>query len=100
MGCRRGEVGGMDREEEREKRAEGVRGEAVEGEDDGVAGGVGILSLGFVWSELDATWEDAGKPCRGRSGLGVGDDEGEGFGVSCGSIAENEQKYVIIWRIF
>lgn len=87
----------MDREEEREKRAEGVRGEAVEGEDDGEAGGAGILSLGFAWSEL----EDAGAPCRERSGLRVGDGEGdgEGFGVSCGSIAEMVQKYVIIWRI-
>lgn len=98
MGCRRGEAGGVDREEEREKRAEGVRGEAVEGEDDGMAGGVGILSLGFEWSEPDATREDAGEPCRERSGLRVGDGEGEGegFGVSCRSIAEMVQQFVML----
>lgn len=98
MGCRRGEAGGVDREEEREKRAEGVRGEAVEGEDNGMAGGVGILSLGFAWSETDATRGDAGEPCRERSGLRVGDGEGEGFGVSCGSITEMVQKFVMLTR--
>lgn len=48
MGCRRGEADGVDREEEREESEEVVRREAVEGEDEGVAGGVGILSLGFA----------------------------------------------------
>lgn len=91
MGWRRGEAGGVDREEEREERAGENRGEAVEGEEEGVAGGVGIFSLGFVWSELEVTPRgDAGEPCRERSGLRVGDGEGEGFGVSCGSIAEKD----------
>lgn len=36
--------------------------------------------------------EDDGEPCRERSGLRVGDGEGEGFGVSCGSIAEKGQQ--------
>lgn len=94
MGCRRGEADGVDREEEREESGEDVRREAVEEEDEAVAGGVGILSLGFAWSELDAMREDEGEPCRERSGLRVGDGEGEAFGVSCGSIAEMVQKCV------
>lgn len=88
MGCRRGEADGVDREEEGEESEEEVRGEAVVGEDEGVVEGVGILSLGFAWSRLDAVRADDGEPCRERSGVKVGDGEGEGFGVSCGSIAE------------
>lgn len=48
MGWRRGEGGGVDREEEREERVEDVRGEAVEGEGEVVVGCVGIFSLGLV----------------------------------------------------
>lgn len=99
MGCRRGEADGVDRGEEREESEEEVRGEAVEGEDAAVVEGVGSLSLGFAWSQLDAMREDEGEPCRERSGFMVGDGEGEGFGVSCGSIAEKVQKCVIICRI-
>lgn len=93
MGCRRGEADGVHREEEREESEEEARREAVQGEDEGVVEGVGILSM------LDAMREDDGEPCRESSGLRVGDGEGEGFGVSCGSIAEKIQKYVIICRI-
>lgn len=99
MGCRKGEADGVDREEEREESEDEVRREAVEGEDEGVVGGVSILSLDFAWSEFDAMREDDGEPCRERSGLRVGDGEGEGFGVSCGSIAEKVKKCVSICRI-
>lgn len=51
MGRRRGEAGGVEREEEREERSGEAREEAVEGEDDGVVGGVGMESLGLGRSE-------------------------------------------------
>lgn len=34
------------------------------------------------------TGEDDDEVCEERSGLRVGEEEGDGFGVSCGSIAE------------
>lgn len=93
MGCRRGDAGGVDREEEREEGAAGVRGEAAQGDDGGgAAGGVAIVSLGLARSKPDAVREEAGEPCRERSGLGLGDGEGQGFGVSCGSMAFTDLK--------
>ncbi|KAG7230339.1 hypothetical protein INR49_024443 [Caranx melampygus] len=75
MGWRRGEVGGVDREE---------RGEAVEGQDEeeGVAGAVGMVSLGLGLSEAGVVvvadeLDEEGPALRvaGDNGLGFGVDE-------------------------
>lgn len=81
----------MDREEDREEIAEEVRGEPVEGGGEVVVGGVGIFSLGLVKFEFDVIGEDDDELCEERSGLRVGEEEGDGFGVSCGSIAEKQE---------
>lgn len=84
----------MDREEEREERPGEVRGEAVEEEDEGVVGGVGMVSLGLERSEVGAVGvEDELE--EERPGLRVAGGEGLGFGVaglpvSDGSMAEND----------
>lgn len=89
MGWRRGESGGVDREEEREERPGEVRGEA-EDADDAVLG-IGMVSLGLGRSDVggiaveDELEED-------RSALRVEGDEGLSFGaaalpVSDGSMA-------------
>lgn len=93
MGWRRGEVGGVDREDERVERPGDVRGEAVKGEGEGVAGGVGMVSLGFGRSEVDAVVVADGLG-EERPALRVVGDEEMGFGadalpVSDGSMAEN-----------
>lgn len=94
MGCRTGEADGVDNNDERDESEEEVRGEAVMGQDEAVVGGVDILSLGFEWSKVGVREENDGEPCRERSGLRVGDGEGQGeaFGVSCGSMTERVQK--------
>lgn len=86
MGWRRGEAGGVDREEERDERP----GEAVEGEDEGVVGGVGMVSLGLGRSEVgvaviddEVEEEEPGLRVEGAEGLGFG---GTGFPVGDGSI--------------
>lgn len=85
----------MDREEERDERPGEVQGEAVEGEDEGVVGGVGMVGLGLGQSEVDvAVVED--KLEEEGSGLRVDGDEGLHFGVaglpdSDGSMAENQK---------
>lgn len=91
MGWRRGEAGGVDREEEREDRPGEVRGEAVEGEDEGVVGRVGIVSLGLWWSEVGAVVvedeleeEGPGRWVEGDKGLGFWV---AGLPVSDGSMA-------------
>lgn len=58
MGWRRGEAGGVDMEEEREERAGEVRGEAEEGEEEGVVGRAGIVSLGLGRSAVAAMAPD------------------------------------------
>lgn len=85
----------MDREEEREERPGEVRGEAVEGEDEGVVGGVGMVSLGLGQFEFGASGEEEedDELDKEGSGLRVEGVEGLGFGVaelpvSDGSIAE------------
>lgn len=95
MGWRRGEAGGVDREEEREEEREErpgeVRGEAAEEEDEGVVGGVGMVSLGLEWSEVGAVVVED-EPVEERPGLRVAGEEGLGFGepVSDGSMAEKD----------
>lgn len=81
----------MDREEEREDRPGEVRGEAVEGEDEGVVGRVGIVSLGLGWSEVGAAVvedeleeEEPSLWVEGDKGLGFG---AAGLPVSGGSMA-------------
>lgn len=84
MGWRRGEAGGVDREEEREERP---------GEGEGVVRGFGMVSLGLGRSEVGAAVvEDELE--EERPGLRMVGDEGLGFGVaglpfSDGSMAEN-----------
>lgn len=86
----------MDREEEREERPGEVRGEVVEGEDDRVVGGVGMVSLGLGQFEFCASGEEEEEDDeldKEGSGLRVEGDGGLGFGVaklpvSDGSIAE------------
>lgn len=83
----------MDREEEREERPGGVQGDAVEGEDEGVVGGIGMVSLGLGRSEVGAVVVEDELEEEGP-GLRVEGDEGLGFGVaglpvSDGSMAEN-----------
>ncbi len=80
----------MDKEEEREDRPGEVRGEAVDGEDEGVVGGVGMVSLGLVRSEVvvvvvEDELEEEGPGIR-LEGLGFG---AGGVPVSDGSIAVN-----------
>lgn len=96
MGWRRGEAGGVDREEEREERPEEVRGEAVEGEDEGVVGGVGMVSLGLGRSEVSVVVVVDELEVE-RLGLRVKGDEGFGFGAAAlplgdGSMAENHTR--------
>lgn len=85
----------MDREEEREERPGEVRGEAVEGEDEGVVGGVGMVSLGLGQFEFGASGEEEEDDELDKEGSGLRAEgvEGLGFGVaelpvSDGSIAE------------
>lgn len=85
----------MDREEEREERPGEVRGEAVEGEDEGVVGGVGMVSLGLGQFEFGASGEEEEDDELDKEGPGLRVEgvEGLGFGVaelpvSDGSIAE------------
>lgn len=91
MGWRRGDAGGVDREEERDERPGEVQGEVVEGEDEGVVGGVGMVSLGLGRSEVgfvvveDELEEDSpGLRVEGAEGLGFGVAE---LPVSDGSMA-------------
>lgn len=96
MGWRRGEAGGVDREEEREERPGEVRWEAVEGEDEGVVGGVGMVSLGLGRSVVGAVVVED-KMEEERPGLRVEGGEGLGFGaaelpVIDGSMAEKGQQ--------
>lgn len=81
MGWRRGEAGGVDREEEREERPGEVRGEAVKGEDEGMVRGVGMVSLGLGRSEVGAVVVDDELE-EERPGLRVEGDEGLGFRVA------------------
>lgn len=93
MGWERGEAGGVDREEEREERPGEVRGEAMEGDGEGVVRGFGMVSLGLGRSEVCAVVvEDELE--EERPGLRMEGDEGLGFGVaglpvSDRSMAEN-----------
>lgn len=94
MGWRRGEAGGVERED---------RGEAVEGQEAeegvGVAGGVGMVSLGLgrsevgvalVAGELDEEEEGPALRVAGDNGLGFGVDE---LPVSEGSMAGNKKAH-------
>lgn len=78
MGWWGGDAGGVDREEEREKRPGDARGEVVEVEDEGVAGGVGIMSFGLRRSDVGGTVVgDEVEP-----GLELDGDEEAGFGAA------------------
>lgn len=94
MGRRIGEAGGEDMEDDRDERPGEVQGEAVEGEGEGVVGGVAMVSLGLGRSEFCAREkEDDDELDKAGSGLRVEEDEGLGFGaagspISDGSIAE------------
>lgn len=90
MVWRIGDAGGVDREKEREERPGEVRGEA---KDDGVVGGVGMVSLGLGRSEVGAVVVED-ELVEERPGLRVEGDEGLSFGVagfpvSDDSMAEN-----------
>lgn len=94
MGRWIGEAGGVDREDDRVERPEEVQGEALKEEDEGVVGGVGMVSLGLGRSEFGASGkEEDDELDKEGSGVRVEEDEGLGFGVaglpiSDGSIAE------------
>ena len=92
MGWQSGEEGGVDREGEREERPGVVRGGAVEEVGEGVAGGIGMVSLGV--GRLEAGVAVAAEELdEERPALRVAGDEGMSFGdeelpVSDGSMAE------------
>lgn len=79
------------REEEREYRLGHFRGEAVEGDDEGVVGGVGIVSLGFFWSGIDRVADEPREEVPGL--IVVGEDwwsfDVDKFLVGEGSISKN-----------
>lgn len=81
MDCRRGDAGGVEIEEEREERPGDIRGEAVEVDDEGVAGGVGIVSLGFWRSDVGVVVE-GDELVEDRSALREEGDEEPGFGIT------------------
>lgn len=93
MGWRRGDAGGVDKEEEREERPEDVRGEGAEVEAGGVAGGAGMVSLGLRRSDVGVVVVgDEVEP-----GLELEEDGEAGFGAAelpvCeGSMAKNSNR--------